>query len=285
MRAAQTEKSSARPGLLAALIVVSLVLTTVWYREGASGPLHRVRLGVHAAVVPFETAGEFVTRPLRDFVSWASDLGVSRSQLEQLRAQNTELRTRVADLEEARLENERLKALVNFVAANKLQSLGARVIGRPTNSWEGVITIDRGSSDGVKAGMPVVGPRGLLGQTVDVTAHSAKVQLITDQRSGVAAMIQSSRAEGIVRGSIEGRLSLEFVSRDTTVTVGDVVLTSGMGGVYPKGIIVGEVTSVSSQPSDLYQHIGVEPAGSLSGIEEVVVLVGAAPSATTGSGE
>jgi rod shape-determining protein MreC len=285
MRLPHPEKSSAQPGLLILFVVLAIVLMTVWFREGATGPVHRVRTATHAVVAPVGATGEWVTRPVRGLIAWASDLGVSRSQLETLRSQNDELRKRVSDLEEARLENLRLKGLVSFVQATKSSALGARVIGRPTNSWEGVITIDRGSSDQVESGMPVVGPAGLLGQTVDVTPHSSRVRLITDPNSGVAAMLQNSRAEGIVRGSIEGKLTLDFVSVDTTVRAGDVVITSGIGGVYPKGLIVGEVTKVEKSPADLYQNIELSPSGRLAGLEEVLVLVGAAPASTIGGGE
>ena len=285
MRIPQPEKSSAQPGLVIFFVVLAIVATTVWFREGDRGPLHRARGAVHAAAAPVSAAGEVLTRPGRGFIAWASDLGVSRSQLEALRSQNDQLRKRVADLEEARLENERLKGIVEFVQSSKTQAVGARVIGRPTNSWEGVITIDRGTADQVKAGMPVVGSAGILGQTVDVTAHSARVRLITDPQSGVAAMLQSSRAEGIVRGSIDGKLTLDFVSTDTTVTAGDVVITSGIGGVYPKGLIVGEVTKVRKTPADLYRDIELSPTGRLIGLEEVLVLVGAAPKTDVGAGE
>jgi len=285
MKLPQPEKSPTATGVLVVLLVIALALTTLWYREGDNGPVHRVRAGVQAAAAPFEAAGEFVTRPVRGVIAWASDLGVSRSQLETLRAQNAELRNRVATLEEARLENERLRLLVGFVDTNKLDAVGARVIGRPTNSWERIITIDRGSDDDVKVGMPVLAPQGLLGQTIAVTKHTAQVRLIADPRSGVASMIQATRAEGIVRGSLEGQVALDFVSRETTVNVGDVVVTSGLGGVYPKGLLIGEVMKVVNAPSSLYQEIEVSPAANLAGLEEVVVLVGAAPESVTGGVE
>ena len=285
MKLPHPEKSSAQPGLLVVFLVLSILLTTVWFREGDRGPVHRLRGGVQMIAAPAGAAGEFVTRPFRGVFAWIADLGVSRSQLETLRSQNDELRKRVADLEEARLENVRLKGLVDFAQTSKTQSIGARVIGRPTTSWEGVITIDRGTSDGVQPGMPVVGPAGLLGQTVDVTGGSARVLLVTDPSSGVAAMLQSSRAEGIARGSIQGDLSLDFVSTDTTVRAGDVVITSGIGGVYPKGLIVGEGTKVTRTPADLYQSIELKPSGGLAQLEEVLVLVGGATKASAGGGQ
>lgn len=268
------ESSPARPAILVALIVVSLIIVTVYARESTSGPVHSLRAAVQTAVRPAEIAGAWVTSPLRSFGGWVSAFGASRSEVAELREQNAALRKRNAELEEARQENDRLRALVGLVEAQKLESLGARVIGRPTNSWEGVITIDRGSADGVTASMPVIGADGLLGQTVSVTAHSAKVRLITDQESAVAAMLQNSRAEGVARGSIDRQITLDFLSKDATVTVGDVVITSGMGGVYPKGLIIGDVSEVEASSGALYPLVYVRPAASLSGIEEVLVLTG-----------
>jgi rod shape-determining protein MreC len=287
MRLPQPEKSNLQPGLLTALIVLSLLVTTMWYREGDRGVLHRLRGGVQAATAPVAATGEFLTSPVRRMLAWVGDIGVSRSEFDALQKQNEKLRYTVAALEEARLENARLQSLVSFAQAAKVEALGAHVIGRPTQ-YDRVITLDRGTVDGVEEGMPVVGTLelpsrtteasaagGLIGQTVDVTAHSAKVRLINDQSSGVAAMIQSNRANGIVRGSIEGALSLEFVSHETTVRAGDVVITSGMGGVYPKGLVVGEVTKVVNLPSTLYQDLTLLPSANLSGSEEVLILVGA----------
>jgi len=298
MRLPQPEKSTSQPGILVVLIVLSLVLTTLWYREGDHGPVHRLRDGVQAVAAPVGMVGEFVTRPVRGVFSWVADLGVSRSQFVALQQQNEKLRNTVAALEEARLENARLQSLVNFAQAAKLKALGAHVIGRPTQ-YDRVITVDRGTADGVHEGMPVVGALGpipqrateasasggLIGQTIDVTAHSAKVRLISDQGSGVASMIQSNRGYGIVHGAIDGSLSMDFVSHETTVKAGDVVITSGMGGVYPKGLLVGEVTHVTNLPSSLYQDIVLTPSANLSGSEEVLILVGASSSTETGNGE
>lgn len=298
MRLPQPERPNLQPGLLVVLVVLSLLLTTLWYKEGDHGPVHRVRDGVQAAAAPVGAIGEFVTRPVRGTFKWIADLGVSRSQLDALRLQNEKLRNTVAVLQESRLENQRLHSLVNFAQSSKLKALGAHVIGRPTQ-WDRVITLDRGTADGIHEGMPVVGTLGttpakateasaaggLIGQTIDVTAHSAKVRLITDQNSGVAAMVQSNRVEGIVHGSIAGGLSLDFISHETTVRAGDVVITSGMGGVYPKGLLVGEVTKVTNQASSLYQDVVLSPSAGLNGLEEVLILVGANPQVQSGGGE
>lgn len=285
MRLPEPERSGGGTALLVALVVVSLILITVYFRESDSGPLHLMRRGTQAASAPVAAAGEWVFTPVDAVREWFGGFGVSRTEVETLRDQNAELRQRVSELEEARLENERLQEILGFIQARELEAVGARVIGRPVNAWEGTIVIDRGSDDGIEPGMPVLAPQGLLGQTIDVTANSAKVRLITDQRSGVGALLQSSRAEGIVNGSIEGELSLDYVSREVTVTVGDVVLTSGMGGVYPKGLLIGEVIDVLTAENDLYPSISVRPSARLAGIEEVIVLVGAPSDVDLGSGE
>jgi len=286
VRISQREKTGGDGWILALLLVVAFILITIYFREGATGPLHTARRGVQAVLAPVGHAGYAVTAPVRTVGAWVGDLGVSRTDLEALRRQNEEMRQRLAALEEARQENERLRELVGFVEARELEALGARVIGSPPTLWEGVITIDRGTEEGVAVGMPVLAAQGLIGQIVEAGPHSSRVRLITDQRSGVAAMLQATRSEGVVNGSIEGDLTLDYVSRETTLTVGDVVLTSGMGGVYPKGLLIGEVSDVQINDADLFPRIQVRPSAALVGLEEVVVLVGApVDSGETGGGE
>ncbi len=285
MQLPDSDRSSGGTGLLVALVVVSLILITVYFREGDGGLLHSSRRGVQAATAPVAALGDWVFTPVDAVRRWVAGAGMSREEARALSEQNDELRQRLAELEEARLENSRLREIVGFIEARELDATGARVIGRPSNSWEGTIIIDKGSDDGIAAGMPVLAPQGLLGQTVDVTAHSARVRLITDQRSGVAALIQTNRAEGIVRGSLRGELSFDFVSREITITPGEVVLTSGMGGVYPKGLLIGEVADVQLEDNDLFPAISILPSARIAGIEEVIVLVGAAPEPELGGGE
>jgi rod shape-determining protein MreC len=286
VRISQREKTGGDGRVLALLLVVALVLVTIYFREGSAGPLRTARQGVQAALAPVGRVGFAATSPVRSVGAWVNDLGVSRSDLESLRQQNEEMRERLAALEEARQENERLRELVAFVEASELEAVGARVIGKSPTLWEGVITIDRGTAGGVEVGMPVLAARGLIGQIVAVTQNTSRVRLITDQRSGVAAILQATRAEGIANGSLEGDITLDFVSRETTVNVGDVVLTSGMGGVYPKGLLVGEVADVQLGDSDLFPRIRVRPSADFSGIEEVMVLVGAPVDPdVTGGGE
>jgi rod shape-determining protein MreC len=276
-------RGAGRPGVLAAFVIVSLLVTTLWYREGTGGPLHVTRRAVLAASEPFAVAGGALTSPFRAAANWASGSTVDRTQYEDLKKQNIELKQRLAELQEAKAENARLRALVEFANAQDYPTVGARIIGRPTDSWGGSVVIDRGTTKGVKPGNPVVAAGGLVGQVIDVTPWNARVRLITDSNSGVSVLVQRTRANGVVRGSLDGKLRLDFVDKAKMPVRGDVLVTSGLGGVYPKGIVVGEVTDVSSQQADLYPEVAVASRVDIGRIEEVVVLVGA-PSATQPGG-
>lgn len=278
------ERRSGRT-LLVSLVVASLVVMTVYFREGDRGPLHAARRVVTTIMEPVVEVGDLAVGPFRSVWRWSSGLRVSPREAEELRRQNKELRRRLAALEEARLENERLREVVRFGRAQKLRSRVARVIGRPATSWERSIFLDLGSADGVRAGMPVIASDGLLGQVIDASSRSARVLLIGDQSSGVAALVQSTRVAGVVRGTVGGELRMEYVDRKKTPKVGDLVVTSGLGGIYPKGIPVGEVTEVSEDRSGLYPEVRLVSRVALARVEEVLVLTHAAPEVKVGDGE
>lgn len=274
MRIGQPEPKRGNRRLLIVLVVLSLVMVTVYFREGDGGPLHAMRSATIELTAPIARVGTAITSPFRAAASWLEGLGASRERVAALEQQNEELRARLAELEEARQENERLRELVDFAEEQGLARLGANVIRRPVSIWEGVIVLDRGSNDGVQPGMPVIAAQGLVGQVAEVSPNACTVRLITDQQSGVAALVQSTRATGVVRGSVSGELTLDFVDRALVPVKGDVVLTSGLGGVYPAGIVVGDVTAVSDKRGDLYPDVTVESRVQLDRIEEVLILVG-----------
>ncbi|MBN2247845.1 MAG: rod shape-determining protein MreC [Coriobacteriia bacterium] len=275
MRIGQSEPKQARPTVLIIFVVISLVMLTVYFREGDDGLLHGARRVTLEVTAPIARVGTFITSPIRSIGSFFERVGASQERVQTLEQQNQELRARLAELEEARQENERLRALVDFAEERKFAKLGAEVIRRPVSIWEGVIVIDRGSTDGVEPGMPVIAAQGLIGQIADVSPHSSSVRLVTDQMSGVAAIVQSSRTPGVVRGSVDGSLSLDFIDRASLPVAGDVVLTSGIGGVYPGGIVIGDVVSVDDRHGELYPRIKVASRVPIGSIEEVFVLVGA----------
>ena len=189
-----------------------------------------------------------------------------------LDAENRRLRAELAATEELRQENERLRRLFGFVEEAPQRTLAARVIAEDASSWFRTIEIDRGSEEGVVEGLPVVNAAGLIGRVVRSTAHSARVLLITDASSAVAVLVQDQRIRGVCRG-LGGALALDFALVQDEIQVGDGVVTSGLGGVFPKGLVVGYVRSVQREQFGLFQTVEVEPAVDFAHLEEVLVLL------------
>ncbi len=171
-----------------------------------------------------------------------------------------------------RLKAQDLENLLNLKDVYDIDGMGAHVIGRSTDSWNQTITLDIGETSGVKPGLTVMGAYGVIGQVASVSDKSCTVRLLTDPQSGVAALIQSNRAEGIVRGSLDGLLYLENVAADVSVEPGDVVLTSGLGGSYQRGLLIGSVVKVEGRAGDATRTIVVSPNDITHGYEDVIVV-------------
>jgi rod shape-determining protein MreC len=282
MRQPEIDTRKGSIALVVILLVAAIALTTLFFREGVAGPLKRTRSVFLAVTTPVMGFGDAITAPVRGIGDWFGGLAVSRSEVEALRRQNQELRGKLARYEEAVAENARLAGLLKLSQAAKQPAVAAHIIGRPTSNWEGSAVVDKGTAEGIRIAMPVVAAQGLVGQVVEVAPHSAQIRLITDRRSGVAGIIQASRAPGIVKGSIEGVLNMDFVSREASPRVGDVVITSGIGGVYPKGLVVGDITEVTDERDKPYPRLVVTSRVPIVDIEEVLILTGPMPEAQVG---
>lgn len=268
-------KQGRQPTGFRALIICSLIsvlLLTFYVREGESGPLHVVRGVVTTATTPFRLAGSLAAAPFGALGQVASNLTASTETLSELKAENEKLTAKVAELTEAEKTAERLQALVGLKSTYNLQSTAARIIGTAGDAWSRTVTIDKGSSSGFATGMPVCNSGGVIGQIIEISATTSTVRLITDENSGVSAMIQSTRAQGTLKGQPDGSLKLEYVPADADVKEGDIVITSGLGGVFPKGLPLGTVTSVEKATNAVYYTISVRADASAESNEEVLVV-------------
>jgi len=171
------------------------------------------------------------------------------------------------------LETQRLQGLLAMREAWRAEFVAARVVGKDATNWFKTILIDRGSRAGMRRNLPVVAPDGLVGRIVDVTPSTAKVQLITDPVSAAGALMQRTRVTGIVTGNLGAGLRVRYLPLLADVVVGDEVVTSGMGGIFPKGIPVGRVTAVERASGALFQEAVLQPKVDLGRLEEVVVLM------------
>ena len=254
------------------LSLLSIVLLTVSARMGTEGPLEMVRGGFSTITMPFRMAGSAIAMPFQGIGNIFSNLTADQQTLSDLTAENEQLRSRNAELEETNQSTQRLQGLLDLKNTYNLQSTGARVISGSTDSFNNTITIDKGTSSGLAVGMPVVDSGGVIGQIIECGPTTSTVRLITDEKSGVAAMVQSSRAQGMLMGSASRQITLNLINTNQKVAVGDTVVTSGLGGVFPKGLPLGKVTSVEAAPGSLYYTIVVEPYGNVSTNEEVMVI-------------
>ena len=258
--------------LLIVLLVVSLICTAVYNAEGEGGPLHAVQSAARIIASPLSTAGAGIQAAETAATTTIEDLKADPNTVSELKEQNEQLRQMVAELEEYRQEAERLQGIQKLSDTYGIEGMTCHVIGISGDSWNRVLTVDKGSDSGISVGLPVIGATGLVGQVKSTTATTADVRLLQDSSSGVAVMIQSSRAEGLLKGNIDGLLYLENVDADVEVKVGDTIVTSGLGGGYFRGLIVGTVVRVEDGNGQAVRQIVVAPNDSVSGLEEVMVV-------------
>ncbi len=223
------------------------------------------------AVSWFGNQVNYVTSNIWEIATEHQQNKMLRNEVEQLRAQNLQASEYAA-------ENERLRALLGYKqAAMQFDLVAARVIGRESATWSSMIVIDRGTSDGVQENMAVVTEKGLVGHVTEAGWNSSKVQLIMDPRSSVGTLVQrpESRVNGIVEGDMSNPTMPRMVNipKDADVLVGDVIVTSGFGGVYPKGIVVGIVSSVENDPGGLLKYGMIETSVNFQKLEDVAVIV------------
>ena len=191
----------------------------------------------------------------------------------ELEAEVARLQTQVIDLQQQVTETNILSALVDFARANPEYSYkAASVIGRDPSPFLRYVIINVGSNEGVLPGMPVVTDKGLVGRVEAVIAEAARVQLVTDAASAVDVRLQASNTEAMLEGSVTGGLSLNNIAQDAVIQVGDVVLTSGLGGTYPPNLLVGQVVSIKKLQSELFQEAAIQPNVDFTLLQFVLVI-------------
>ncbi len=265
-----------------ALVLVSLALLTVYFRESSDGAVHAAQRIGASTLAPFEVAAERVARPFRDTYAWFSELVTAKGENARLEREVAELRRRVIENETAAQENAKLLEMLRFRGGSRFPhdfvSVATRVIVQPQNVFRQDVVVAAGASDGIRVDDPVITPDGLVGSVSEVAPNAAKVRLLTDQQSAASAFVVDTGASGIVLHGPSEALVLDRVPKDEQVEVGDVVATAGSRvgeyeSLFPRGIQIGVVTSVSQRDIDLYKQIQVTPFVDFDSLQEVFVLV------------
>jgi rod shape-determining protein MreC len=241
-------------------------------------PVENVTLNVTS---PFQGVLSGITRPIADWVNNITDAGTLSEENRRLREENERLTNELARAREEAIQGQTAGDL-NAVREQFPDDvfLDASVVARDSSNARNIIAIDSGSGDGVREGMIVVSEgRSLVGTVTKVFDDYAWVTLITDPKSAVSALVEESRAEGVIAGNYDGSLVMEFVGQGVAVKEGDFVITSGVGGRYPAGISIGRVAEVRNADQDLFQQVFVDHLASLSKLERVLVLTSFEPRA------
>ena len=191
----------------------------------------------------------------------------------QLANENRLLRSKINSLSEVSLENERLQKLLAFRQQSPFKVVAARVIGRGADNWTSAVVIDKGGFHGVRRGMCAINHLGLLGRVIESSLDSSKIILLSDPAMGVSGVIQRTRQEGLVSGTLGTYLIMKYLPQDADIKVNDRVVTSGLNQHYPKGILIGTVVDVGNEFSNLGRYAVIKPAANLSYAEEVLIVI------------
>ncbi len=225
-------------------------------------------------MAPLQRATSAVRTAVGGSVQGVQDLFRARTENERLRVALRRATDDLGRLTELEMENARLRGLLDFKETLHGDVLTARVIGRDATGLSRTIVIGRGEADGIVKGAAVLAPAGVVGQVFRTSRHAARVLLITDHNSGVDGLVQRTRARGIVQGTVDGSCGLKYVKRTEDVQVGDMVITSGLDGIFPKGLVIGQVSSVDKRGQGLFQYAEITPQVGVDQLEEVLVTRG-----------
>lgn len=208
-----------------------------------------------------------------DFFNSPLDMATLSSENLRLENEVAMLQSEVVSLQENLAQADILYALLDFARTNPdHEYVAATVVGREISPYLQYVIIDKGSNDGLRHGMPVVTQQGLVGRIDSLISNAARIQLITDANSAVNIKLQTAQVEGLVRGSVTGEISLDMVPVGTEVQLGDVIMTSGLGGTYPPNIFVGQVLTMQSKQNVLFQTGSVQPVVDFSTLSAVLVI-------------
>jgi rod shape-determining protein MreC len=254
------------------VLTLLLVFTVLSLSLKSSPALRKVQGLVVSMTAPGLEGLEYVGRSAQQlWLGYFYLIGVRRQNAE-LQRQLEEYKQREVHFQEAEQALTRLETLLDLKRQVALPVIGARVIAYDPTLWSRAAIINQGKAQGVKEGLPVLAPQGIAGRIVAVYPEYSKVMLIVDRKSSADAMVQRTRIRGMLKGKGGNRCSLEFVPKSADVQVGDLVLASGLVGLYPKGLVFGKVTAANKKNPGVFQEIEVSPNVDLSTLEEVLVV-------------
>ncbi len=253
-------------------IITFILLVFLFSKDEKKTPAKLLTLPVGTAVYYMQIASnglfsgiEHVWDRYVNLIHVQEENTLLRGQVERLKLENNTLREKgfLAD---------RLKIMLDYIEHSDVDMIPATVIGRKPSQWYDTITINKGSSDGIQIDMGVLSPQGIVGKVIHTGPHFAQVLLVSDRNSAIGALVQRTRDEGIVQGVDDSTVQLKYLPHDATVSVGDLLITSGMEGSFAKGLPVGQVEEIERNKGEMFLKIRARIGSDLLNIEEVLVI-------------
>lgn len=260
--------------LVLALSLLLLLAGVTAHRQDATWPERLVQY----VVAPVQGVFQRLTRNVEGLFATVKNYQLVLQENENLRQQLTEAASVQTQLAELRQENNRLRSMLEFREASEYELIAAEVIARDPTNWFDTITINKGTRDGVEHNMAVVTAEGLIGNVLSAAPNSARIQLLTNAGRRVSALVQRSREPGEV-GVVEhdpnnaAYLRMKDLPREANIQAGDTIISSGLGGVFPKGLLIGYVLETTEDEMGLTQNALLQPAANFNRLEEVFVVI------------
>jgi rod shape-determining protein MreC len=252
------------------LLAIAVIMFSYNLKYGADGSFFRKI--VLEAVAPVQEVLSASVKSVSDaWLRYVLLVGIEEEN-KNLKNKINELKAALILYQEGYLEAQRIRKLLDLRDDYNYHFISARVIGKEQAALSKTILISKGAVHGLKTGMPIIAPPGLIGRLIDVSWHVSKVLLFIDENSNVGAIVQRTRTQGIISGAGSRGLILKYISKTQDVKEGDVIVSSGMDGVFPKGLMIGQVSHVDRQDASLFLKINVAPFVDFSKLEEILIL-------------
>jgi len=263
---------------LIVLIVIILMLSITRLSQNNSNLTNNITNVSNTVLNPLEKVAVNITDFLGNKFGNFFNVSEIAKENEKLKEENSKLKNQITDYNELKAENKELKKMLDFKEKEiNFELQGAKIIAKDSESLYQIITIDKGTNDNIKEFMPVISSDGIVGKIVETGKNWSKVMLISDERSSVSAIIQSTRDSGIVKGMIDENgmyehLKMIYIDEKSDVKVGDTVISSGLGGIFPKGVMIGKITEVGKDKITNFKYALIEPSTNLQKLEMVFVI-------------
>jgi rod shape-determining protein MreC len=258
--------------VLGCLLALGMLLASFYNRDQEKGKPFIVVTVARAVFSPFQSAVHSVQGFGRGIKGSLRSRSGLQNENKSLQEEVKRLSTENAQLREEHSENLRLRSSLGFKKHYPARLCSAQVIARGASAWHRTCTVDRGWRDGVKRAAPVITPRGLVGQVLDAGPKQSLVLLLDDESSGIGAVVQRSRVAGVCQGQHNGFLIMNYIDKDADVKIGDLVVSSGMGGIYPRGLQIGRIVRIQ-HGDGLQKSAEIRPSVQVDQVEEAFIIV------------